>query len=350
MSDTNNEITEPLINNIVPELVEGANVDYTSTVTLPKVGKVVVKDADARSKLAEVITSTNKTIEEVIKLQGSTEQLYAQDKVLANAAVELRDGQVALAEAVTAILDNQSTAGSAAGNVPLIGTDLGTTDNNIIVTDANGQLKPSGITSTSLQSITHYMTPVTGTLDEDTGVLSISLPGVSLVEGMIISVMFTNPPVIDKALTVRFNDDADTKSVYMHGAQVNFKVWFNDRRGNARIISNGENCSILLYFTGHEFYIKPLNDNISIRVSASSGRSDFITICHLGSSSILSDHGIGEGSHMIPDVNIYGVGTLRISNGTIGLAHISGDEVIVYDSAGYDWSASITAPECDWGF
>ena len=36
------------------------------------------------------------------------------------------------------------TAGSAAGNVPEVGTALGTTNNNIVVTDANGKLKPSG--------------------------------------------------------------------------------------------------------------------------------------------------------------------------------------------------------------
>lgn len=38
------------------------------------------------------------------------------------------------------------TAGSAAGNVPEVGTALGTTNNNIVVTDASGKLKPSGTT------------------------------------------------------------------------------------------------------------------------------------------------------------------------------------------------------------
>ena len=38
------------------------------------------------------------------------------------------------------------TAGSVAGNVPEVGTALGTTNNNIVVTDANGKLKPSGTT------------------------------------------------------------------------------------------------------------------------------------------------------------------------------------------------------------
>lgn len=38
------------------------------------------------------------------------------------------------------------TTGTACGCIPIIGTDLGTTNNNILVTDASGQLKPSGIT------------------------------------------------------------------------------------------------------------------------------------------------------------------------------------------------------------
>jgi hypothetical protein len=38
------------------------------------------------------------------------------------------------------------TTGTSAGNIPLIGTALGTTNNNIVVTDANRKLKPSGTT------------------------------------------------------------------------------------------------------------------------------------------------------------------------------------------------------------
>ena len=38
------------------------------------------------------------------------------------------------------------TAGAAAGNVPLVGTALGTTNNNIVVTDSAGKLKTSGTT------------------------------------------------------------------------------------------------------------------------------------------------------------------------------------------------------------
>lgn len=37
------------------------------------------------------------------------------------------------------------TTGTACGCIPVIGTDLGTTNNNILVTDASGHLKPSGI-------------------------------------------------------------------------------------------------------------------------------------------------------------------------------------------------------------
>lgn len=38
------------------------------------------------------------------------------------------------------------TTGTACGCIPVIGTALGTTNNNILVTDASGHLKPSGIT------------------------------------------------------------------------------------------------------------------------------------------------------------------------------------------------------------
>lgn len=39
------------------------------------------------------------------------------------------------------------TAGSAAGNVPLVGTALGTTNGQLVATDASGKLKPSGYTA-----------------------------------------------------------------------------------------------------------------------------------------------------------------------------------------------------------
>lgn len=46
------------------------------------------------------------------------------------------------------------TAGSAAGNVPLVGTALGTTDGQFLATDANGCLKPSGYTASSFLGAT----------------------------------------------------------------------------------------------------------------------------------------------------------------------------------------------------
>ena len=45
------------------------------------------------------------------------------------------------------------TAGSAAGNVPLVGTALGTTDGNIVATNGSGALKPGGITVANMQAI-----------------------------------------------------------------------------------------------------------------------------------------------------------------------------------------------------
>ena len=47
---------------------------------------------------------------------------------------------------ITSTLDTASTykAGSASGELPINGSALGSTDNNIVVTDTNGNLKPSG--------------------------------------------------------------------------------------------------------------------------------------------------------------------------------------------------------------
>lgn len=44
------------------------------------------------------------------------------------------------------------TAGSAVGNVPLVGTALGTTDGQLVSTNSSGELKPSGDTIASLKT------------------------------------------------------------------------------------------------------------------------------------------------------------------------------------------------------
>lgn len=46
------------------------------------------------------------------------------------------------------------TAGSAVGNVPVVGTPLGTTNGQLVATDASGKLKPSGYTASSFLGAT----------------------------------------------------------------------------------------------------------------------------------------------------------------------------------------------------
>lgn len=60
--------------------------------------------------------------------------------------------------------------GTAAGNVPSIGTALGTTANNIVATNASGTLIPTGIVSTNIVT-TNGTHTITGTLNVPTPTL-----------------------------------------------------------------------------------------------------------------------------------------------------------------------------------
>ena len=82
-------------------------------------------------------------------------------------------------------------AGRAAGNVPVVGTALGTTDNNIVVTDASGQMKPFGRTPDQIAFWGNgggvcYTAAATGAK-------TVSIPGgFTLYTGVTVKVMFTN--------------------------------------------------------------------------------------------------------------------------------------------------------------
>ena len=82
------------------------------------------------------------------------------------------------------------TAGSAAGNVPVVGTALGTTNNNIVVTDASGQMKPFGKTPDQIA----YWGNGGGVCATaaDTGAKTVSISGFALYTGVTVKVMFTN--------------------------------------------------------------------------------------------------------------------------------------------------------------
>ena len=82
------------------------------------------------------------------------------------------------------------TAGSADGNVPEVGTALGTTSNNILVTGADGKLKPFGKTPDQIV----YWGNGGGvcTTAADIGVKTVSIPGFALYTGVTVKVMFTN--------------------------------------------------------------------------------------------------------------------------------------------------------------
>ena len=82
------------------------------------------------------------------------------------------------------------TAGSAAGNVPEVGSALGTTNNNIVVTGADGKLKPFGKTPDQIA----YWGNGGGvcTTAATTGTKSLNISGFDLYTGVTVKVMFTN--------------------------------------------------------------------------------------------------------------------------------------------------------------
>lgn len=59
-------------------------------------------------------------------------------------ALGTTNGNILMTDANGKLKPSDITTGTSAGNIPLIGTALGTTNNNIVVTDANGKLKSSG--------------------------------------------------------------------------------------------------------------------------------------------------------------------------------------------------------------
>lgn len=81
------------------------------------------------------------------------------------------------------------TAGSAIGNVPVNGAALGTTNNNVIVTDANGDLKPYGTVS-QIKKVANGGYICTTAANEQDKVVTI--PDFELYEGVTIKVLFIN--------------------------------------------------------------------------------------------------------------------------------------------------------------
>lgn len=82
------------------------------------------------------------------------------------------------------------TAGSAQGNVPVNGAALGTTDNNVVLTNGSGGLKTAGITYGNMMSASNA-----GALcstAKTTQVKAVILTGFALYAGVTVKVMFVN--------------------------------------------------------------------------------------------------------------------------------------------------------------
>lgn len=131
-------------------------------------GQIVSRDEFGRAKFGAPVDDTDAARKvDVDTVQGNLEEL-------AN-SLETAAGK---------------SAGSAQGNVPLVGTDLGTTDNNVVLTNASGGLKPAGITYRNMMSASNA-----GALcstRKTTQAKAVTLPGFALYAGVTVKVMFTN--------------------------------------------------------------------------------------------------------------------------------------------------------------
>ena len=83
------------------------------------------------------------------------------------------------------------TAGSAAGNVPLVGTALGTTDYNVAVTNTSGALKPYGVTAPNLATYGLYVTGSASISSNVATFTETNLTGLTASAGTVVKVCFT---------------------------------------------------------------------------------------------------------------------------------------------------------------
>ena len=129
------------------------------------------------------------------------------------------------------------TAGSAAGNVPVVGTALGTTNNNIVVTDASGQVKPFGKTP---EQIAYWGNGggVCATAAA-TGAKTVSISGFVLYTGVTVKVMFTNGNS-NNAPTLNVNSTgAKNIKVVKAGAKITPPVHTGKWRGASSATTEG---------------------------------------------------------------------------------------------------------------
>ena len=129
------------------------------------------------------------------------------------------------------------TAGSASGNVPVVGTALGTTNNNIVVTDASGQMKPFGKTPDQIA----YWGNGGGVCATaaDTGAKTVSISGFALYTGVTVKVMFTNGNSNNApTLNVNSTGEKDIK-VVKAGAKITPPVHTGKWRGASSATTEG---------------------------------------------------------------------------------------------------------------
>lgn len=112
----------------------------------------------------------------------------------------------------------RKTAGSAQGNVPVNGVALGTTDNNVVLTNGSGDLKTAGITYDNMMRASNA--GVLCSTNRITQVKAVTLTGFALYAGVTVKVMFVNENIADNPMLNVNNTGAKYIKVIKAGAKI----------------------------------------------------------------------------------------------------------------------------------
>jgi len=201
--------------NQLPSYVDDV-LEYASTSSFPATGETgkiyVAKDTNKSyrwsgstyvelSSYAEASTSASGLMSaaDKTKLDGITKGSAAGNVPVVGAALGTTNNNIVVTDAKGNLKASGTvigsaagkTAGSAAGNVPLVGTALGTINYNVPVIDPNGGLKPYGVTAPNLATYGLY---VTGSASISSNIATFTvtnLTGLTASAGTVVKVCFS---------------------------------------------------------------------------------------------------------------------------------------------------------------
>ena len=150
--------------------------------------------AEASTSASGLMSAADKT-----KLDGITKGSAAGNVPVVGTALETTNNNIVVTDTAGKLKPSGTTigsaagktAGSAAGNVPLVGTALGTTDNNVAVTNTSGALKPYGVTAPNLATYGLYVTGSASISSNIATYTVTNLTGLTASAGTVVKVCFS---------------------------------------------------------------------------------------------------------------------------------------------------------------